>query len=93
MRKRSVKSRPYVDDITSDYSGPDPDLSVGVVSDMVRFTYQFAEDLQKQTFFDGPWYSCRFEGVAWPARRAVLSRFGRRPKPVQQGVRSQRQEG
>ena len=41
----SVKSRPYVDDITSDYSGPDPIVAVEVVSDMVRFTHQFADDL------------------------------------------------
>ena len=41
----SVKSRPYVDDITSDYSGPDPIVAVEVVSVMVRFTHKFADDL------------------------------------------------
>jgi hypothetical protein len=44
-RAHSVKSRSYVDDTTSDYSGPHPEVSIEVVSDVVRFTDRFADDL------------------------------------------------
>ena len=90
-----MKSRPYVEDITSDYSGTDPEVSVEVVSDMVRFTYKFAEDLgfkpklvKNKRFSIDPGIRA---ALAWPSHRAILSRPGGCTKLVQQGVGSQGQ--
>ena len=79
----SVKSRPYVDDITLDYTGPDPVVSVEVVSDMVRFTNKFAEDLgfipnlvKSKALLYRFWHSCRFERVAGTSGRVVFLGLG-----------------
>lgn len=41
-----VVSRPYVDDISSDITDPEPALAVEIVGEMVEFTNMFARDLE-----------------------------------------------